>query len=140
MRRNRQPCNILEQIRNNEKLYPNNTNAETTEANKHAFTVSYSPKDMIGFFARFVQQLSNGLSSKEAKKIGEAVIAANNYKLINPLRSPAPHKFWALPYLAFEDSLERKADELYSWYNENAETSIKTDTISAGKVSSFASP
>ena len=129
---------IVQQM--NDRSILSNTNAESVTSNKHAFTVSYAPTDMIAFFTNFTRKLSDGLSSDEAKKIGEAVIAANNYKLINPLRSPAPHKFWALPYLAFEDSLERKADELYSWYNENAETSIKTDTISAGKVSSFASP
>ena len=112
------------------------TNAATTEANKHGFTVSYAPTDMIGFFAGFVQQLSNGLSSKEAKKIGEAAIAANNYKLINPSRSPTPHKFWALPYIAFEDNLERKADELYSWFNEEQEKLNSKTSISAGTLGS----
>jgi hypothetical protein len=126
------------------------TNAETTEANKHAFTVSYSPKDMIGFFAKFVQQLSNGLSSKEAKKIGEAAIGANNYPLGSQGQSrfgpsgawggpgsaghPAPGKFWALPYIAFEDTLERKAGEIYSWFNQEAEKLNSDHAIKGGKI------
>jgi len=124
------------------------TNAATTEANKHGFTVSYAPTDMIGFFAGFVQQLSNGLSSKEAKKIGEAAIEANNKKLgsgqtrfgsgggWSGAGHPTPGKFWALPYIAFEDNLERKADELYSWFNEEQEKLNSKTSISAGTLGS----
>ena len=56
--------------------------------------------------------------------------------LINPSRSPTPHKFWALPYIAFEDNLERKAGEIYSWFNQEQEKSNSKHSISAGTLGS----
>ena len=100
------------------------TNAESVKQNKHGVTVTYSPKDTVKFFAHFVERLTKGMTKEQLEVISDKAFQSQKGTNLKIPNLQGFDKFWALPYIAFEDNLERKSGEVYTWFNEVAEKGI----------------
>lgn len=96
------------------------TDAATMAANKHGFTTTWSPKNMMGFFEKLVEDIIGGMDKNDIEALGERALSGYNKSLsVNGLSSG--NTFWGLPYIGFEDNLSRIQGEALTWFNEAVE-------------------
>ena len=92
---------------------------------KHATTVTFAPGVIVKFFEDFVKQLTTR-DNEVIEKLAKQALNQNTQQINSGGSASNFNKFWALPFIAIEDNLERMADETTTWIDKAREKGLPT--------------